>query len=139
MNKKRGEQMLIEAVIKIVIPLLFFSLMIYFATGYQDGAAVWEEFYAKEIVNIVNGAEPGTEIYLDITQLTKIALKNGKSKNEIIRFNNLNNKIIVSLTQKSGTSFEYFNDVDIVDSEIILVSGGAEMNRLYFMIKERQK
>ena len=107
--------------------------------SFQDGASVWEEFYAKEIAKIVDEAEPGTEINLDVTKLTEIAFGNGKSTNEIFLFNNLNNEIVVSLTRGSGTAFNFFNDVDVVEWKVELISGGAETNRLHFKILESQK
>ena len=139
MNKRGTGEILTNNLIYIILFLVFFMLMFYFVVGFQDGSSVWEEFYAKEIVKIVNEAEPGTEIYLDVTALTKIAFKHGKSRNEIITFNNLQNSVIVSLTSKSGTSFNFFNDVDIVEPSIKLISGGKETNRLYFKVMERQR
>jgi hypothetical protein len=138
-NKRGTGEILTNNLIYIILFLVFFMLMFYFVVGFQDGSSVWEEFYAKEIVKIVNEAEPGTEIYLDVTALTKIAFKHGKSRNEIITFNNLQNLVIVSLTSKRGTSFNFFNDVDIVEPSIKLISGGKETNRLYFKVMERQR
>ena len=84
MNKRGTGEILTNNLIYIILFLVFFMLMFYFVVGFQDGSSVWEEFYAKEIVKIVNEAEPGTEIYLDVTALTKIAFKHGKSRNEIM-------------------------------------------------------
>jgi len=139
MNRKGVGEILTNNLIYIILFLVFFMLMFYFVVGFQDGASVWEEFYAKEIVKVINEAEPGTEIYLDVTGLTKIAFKNGKSRNEIIYFNNVQNQVIVSLTSKSGTSFNFFNDVDLIEPEIELLSGGAETNRLYFKVVGNQR
>lgn len=139
MNKRGIGEILTNNLIYIILFLVFFMLMFYFVVGFQDGASVWEDFYAKELAKIVDGSEPGTEIYLDITEITAIAFRNGKTKNKIVRFDNVNNEIVVSLTHKGGTAFSFFNDVDVVESRVELISGGIETNRLYFKILERQK
>ena len=139
MNKKGVGEILTNNIMYLILFLVFFMLMFYFVLGFQDGSSVMEEFYAKEISKIVNGAEPNTEIYLDVTKLTEIAFGKGKSKNEIIRFDNVKNEIVVSVTPNSGAAFNYFNDVDIINSRIELISGGLETNRLYFKVVENQR
>jgi len=66
-------------------------------------------------------------------------LGNGKKKEEIFIFDNINNEVIVSLRQGTGASFSFFNEVDVVESRVELVSGSANTNRLYFKIKEAGK
>jgi len=125
--------------IYILLEIIFFMLMLYWVVGFQDGAALWEDFYAKEITRLVNTAEPGDEVSLDVSPVTKIAFSNGVPKSDIFNFNNVNNFVTVKLTPRGGTSFSFFRDVDVVNWDIRLVSGGAETNRLYFKIVEVQK
>ena len=95
----------------------------------------------KEIVRIIDTAEPGQEVYLDVTLATTIAFKNEKGKSEIFNFDNEGNSVTVSLTRFGSTRFSYFNDVDIVDWRLEVPSrgAGAEVNRLYFRIVEVQR
>ena len=139
MEKKGEGGILTNNLIYIILFLVFFVLMFYYILGYQDGASVWEEFYSKEITKIINEAKPGTEVYLDVTKLTSIAFKNGKTKKEIIYFDNVENSVIVSLNKGSGTEFKFYNDVDIFEPEIKLISGGVKTNRLYFKVIEKQR
>ena len=140
MNKKAvGIDFLGWNFIYIVLEIIFFMLMLYWVVGFQDGAALWEDFYAKEITRLINTAEPGQEVSLDVSPATRIAFSNGVGKSDLFNFNNVNNFVTVKLTPRGGSSFSFFNDIDIVDWDVRLVSGGAETNRLYFRIVGRQK
>ncbi len=139
MNNKGEGGILTNNLMYIILFLVFFMLMFYYAIGYQDGASVWEDFYTKEIVKIINELEPGTEVYLDVTKLTDIAFRNGKTKKEIIYFDNVENSVIVSLNKGSGTKFNFYNDVVISEPEIKLISGGPKTNQLYFKVVETQR
>ena len=118
----------------LIIFVLFFVGMLFFINRYQNGASLWEEFYAKNIVGVIDSANVGDEIYLDVTKATEIAIKSGVDKNEIFSFDNLNNKLIVKLSPDGGTSFKFFKDVDIVNWSLEFVSGDAKTNRLKFSI-----
>ena len=115
--------------------------MFYYITGYQNGDYIYEDAYAKKIARIIDSAEPGEEVSLDVTKLTEIAIKNGKGLSGIFVFDNLNNKVIVSLRQGAGTSFSYFRDLDVIDLRLENPSPvtGATTNRLYFKIVEARR
>lgn len=130
---------MIDSVMYIILALVFFGVMFVFVAGYQDGASFWEDFYAKEISHLINKAEPGTEIDLDVTKISNIAAGNGKDVTKIITINNVENIVTVSLRNSKGTSFKFFNDVDIVDWKIEYHTRGAEMNSLIFKVKESGK
>ena len=141
---KRGELMdniAINYVIYILIVVILVIFLFFNVMAFQDKAAVWEDFYVKEIVRIIDTAEPGQEVYLDVTLATTIAFKNEKGKSEIFNFDNEGNSVTVSLTRFGSTRFSYFNDVDIVDWRLEVPSrgAGAEVNRLYFRIVEVQR
>lgn len=142
MKNKRGatgDHSLTANVIYLIIALTFFIGMFYFVTAMQDGAAKWEDFYSKEIANLVNLAEPGQEVFLDVSHAASIAFKNEKGPSDIFTFDNVNNKVIVSLRQNSASSFSFANKVDVIDARVELPSGSAETTRLYFKILEEQR
>ncbi len=136
---KRAEGILYDNIIYAFLFILFFMLMFYFITGYQDGATFWEDFYAKEISLMINRAEPGMEIAVDVSNLAVIAIKNGKSYREIISIDNVNNRVSVSVRNGAGTSYGFFKDFDIVEPRVEIPSGGATTTRFIFKIKERQR
>ena len=123
----------------LILFILFFSGMLFFVLRYQNGAAIWEEFYAVEIAKIIDTAEPGQEVYLDVSEGTNIALKSGMLRedlNEIIKIDNINNKVIVKLRPNFGTVYRYFSDVDVIDWKIEQVSGQIDKNRFTFRVIE---
>lgn len=136
---KRGEGILWDNIIYILLFLVFFLMMFYFVSSYQDGAFFWEDFYAKEITNLINHAEPGIEFKIDVSKLAVIAVKRGKNLHDLISIDNVNNKIIVSVRNGVGTSFNFFNDVDIVEPMIDTPSGGAATTRFIFKTAERKR
>ena len=136
---KRAEAILYDNIIFAFLFLLFFMLMFYFITEYQDGATYWEDFYAKEISSLINRAEPGMDLAIDVSEIAIIAIKNGKNYREIISVDNINNRISVSVRKGAGTSFNFFNDVDIVEPRIEVPSGTATTTRFIFKVKERQR
>src|SRR3989344_677518 len=86
---------------------VFIGLFMY-VNSYGRGSAFYEDFYSKEIINLINNAKPGMEFKIDITKLAMIAIKNGKPVKDIIYVNNVNNQITVSTRKDTGTSFGYF-------------------------------
>ena len=143
---RRGEgdqgNTLWESIIYLLIFILFFSFMFYYSTAYQDGAAFWEDFYAKELALLIDRAEPGMEFAIDVSELSRVAIKKGKNPRDIVLIDNVNDKITVSVRQGAGASFHFFNDVDIViepGAGIVLPSGGATTTQFKFKVKERQR
>ncbi len=142
MNKRGTDNILIESIVYLLFFILFFLFMFHFIFGYQYGAFFWEDFYAKELALLIDRAEPGMEFALDVSELSRVAIKKGKSLRDLILIDNVNNRITVSVRQGAGTSFRFFNDVDIViepDAGLVLPSGGAMTTQFIFKVKERQR
>lgn len=139
MNKKGdlSDSVMMNYAMHLILLVIFTIIMFYFVIGYQEGAFGLEDIYAKEIVRIIDSAEPGSQVFIDVTEITAIAFKSGKSPSEIFAFDNVNNRVTVNL-KSGGTSFRYFNEVDIVDVDLELPSPGAgtETNRLTFRVVE---
>jgi len=121
-----------------ILGVLFFILAFFWIVGFQDGAARWGDFYAKEISGIIDLAQPEQDIWLDVTPATRIGLKNGKLLSEMFIFNNEDHSVSVSLGPKRGNRFFYFNKVKIVDVRVEAPSGSATTNRLHFKIVEEK-
>ena len=139
MQRRGDTHIILDSIIHIVIFILFFSGMFWFVTSYNDGAVLWEDFYAKQIANLINNAEPGMEIKVDVTRISGIAIKRGKDVKRIVDIDNVNNRVIVDLRNKKGASFAYFNNVDIIDWKVVQLSGGATTNRFEFKVIEKQR
>lgn len=125
MNKKAalGDIILDNAVYLIFIVLNLVG-MIYFIASYQGGASVWENYYVKEIVKIIDFAEPGDSVCLDVHKATEIAKSNNvRSFSEIFTLNNIENEFCVKLSKGRKTCFTYFNEIDITNIQLKLAEG----------------
>lgn len=139
MDKKGDTGLATDTIIYLVLAGLVFLVMIWFVNSYTHGSAFYEDFYAKEIAGVINNAEPGMEFKIDITPLSSIAVKNGKPVKDIVYVDNVNNRVIVSSRVGTGTSFSFFNDVDVLYTPVEQVSGEATATRFIFRIVEKQK
>ena len=128
-----------DNIIHIVIFAIFFSIMFWGISSYSDGSALLEDLYAKEIARVINTAEPGMSFKIDISKIAVIAFNNGKAFSDIIDIDNINNEIRVSSRLTSGTAYKFFNDVDVVNWEVVPVSDKAEGTKFVFEVREKQK
>lgn len=111
LNNKRGdENLLYSSIIFIILNLVIFSSFLYFVHDRSTGAAVYEEFYAKQIVLLINSAEPSTEISLDFEKGIEFAEKNGINLEDSV--NQRENEIIVKLSRQ-GYGINHFSDYEI--------------------------
>lgn len=128
---------MMDTIMHIIIFIMFFLVMFWFVNSYSNGAAFWEDFYAKEIVRMINGAEVGMEFKIDVTPLAVAAFKLNKPIKDTISVDNVNNKVVVSSRLGTGTSFGFFNDVDVIYLPPEGPSGKPENTRFIFKVKER--
>lgn len=110
MNRKA---ILYENIIFLVLNLVFFAVLLFFIIHSAGGKAVVQEKYAKQIALLIDEAKPGTKIWLDMEDAQKIAEKNNFDKNNIVRIDDENKKVIVSLEKGGGYSYSFFNDVEV--------------------------
>lgn len=133
--KKKGDVTKIEVMFLI---LFAFIVAIFFGAIWirSNGAASWEDIYAKEIAKMINAASPGDTISIDIQKVSEVAKKNNAfSQHEMIEFDNSGNQICLKLSGNGKTCYSYFNNVDII------WSGKVELgppNLLIFNISEKQ-
>ncbi|MEK6896651.1 MAG: hypothetical protein AABX12_04300 [Nanoarchaeota archaeon] len=121
-----------------VLLVIFFIGSLYYVWGLQDGAALWEDVYAKEIVRIIERAQTPEEVALDVHLLTELAQKSGKSLKEVVRFDNDKHLVTVSTKPYGGTSYGYFHDVKIIDDWIELPSAES-VNTLHFVVVPQER
>lgn len=139
MNKRGDTNSMMNTIIYLVIFILFFIGMFWFISSYSNRSGFFEDFYAKEIAEVINSAEQGMSFKVDITPLAIVSSKNGKPLKDIITIDNVNNRVIASSKLNTGVSFGFFNDVDVVDWRVEGPSGGAENTRFIFKIVEKQR
>lgn len=111
MRHKKGN-ILTENIIFIVLNLTFIIILMLFVFSKTGAAPVLEEKYAKQIALILDAAEPGMTIDLNMKDAIKIAEKENFDFNEIVKIED--NLVIVKLSGDSrGYSYSFFNDFEV--------------------------
>ena len=109
-NSNKGN-ILTQNIIFIILNLVFLSILIIFVFSKTGTAAILEEKYAKQIALIIDSAEPGMIITLNMKDAIKIANKEKQGLNNIISIQN--NVVTVHLREKGYYSYSFFNDIDV--------------------------
>ncbi len=137
MNKQAAENTISSTVIYLVIAMIFLAGMLLFIRSQANGAAIWEQYYSKEITKLINLAKPGDNISIDVQKAAQIAKSNDvQTFSEIFSFDNLQNTVCVKLSPGKKTCEAYFNDVIIISPDLELI---PENNILTFTISEPKK
>lgn len=110
MINKKGN-ILTQNIIFIILNLIFLSILVVFLFSKMGSAAVLEEKYAKQIALILDSAEPGMIINLNMEDAIKIANKENRALNNIISIQS--NVVKVQLREKGDYSYSFFNDLVI--------------------------
>jgi hypothetical protein len=133
MHKKAIGNLLEGNVIYVILALFFVVAMVVFIWSKSNGANVWQDYYAKEIVKVINSGKPGDYIVINVQQGTKIAARSGLNvySATLFNFDSKNNKVCLKLTKGSQTCYSYFNDVAISN---ISMEWGVPENMLHFSI-----
>lgn len=141
MNKKsESENILNMNLLMLLIVVAFTVGMLLFIGGVDDGAALWSDFYAKELAKTINLAKPGDKITIDVQKATEIAQKRDITIfSEIFAFNNQDNEICVMLAKSRQTCYSYFNDVDIIQPQVVYGISESAPNTLQFTVSEKLK
>jgi hypothetical protein len=110
LKNKRGN-ILTQNIIFIVLNLIFFAILVIFLFSKTGSAAVLEEKYAKQIALIIDAAEPGMIISLNMEDAIKIAEKEKQDLDNIVSVRD--NVVTVQLREKEYYSYSFFNDIDV--------------------------
>lgn len=130
MIKRKKGNILIENIIFIVLNLAFLMILVLFLFSKTGGAAVLEEKYAKQIALIVDSAEPGMTISLNMEDAIKKAQKEKWDLNDMVSIQD--NIVTFQLREKGGYSYSFFNDVE-VNANLNTTNNQA----YYFVIDEK--
>ena len=109
---KRGED-IFPNVIFIVVNILFFSMLILFVFKASSGAFIYEQAYAKQVAMLIDYSTPKTDIKIDFSKAINVAKENKKTEN-LVKINDVNKEVIVSLSNQGGYAMKYFSDYDVI-------------------------
>ena len=132
MNKKAN--LLEGEIIHLVLIVFFVGGFAVIIWSQMNGASSWADYYAKETVKIINFAQPGDVITLDIHKATVVAQRNGvQNLNEVFTFDNTENEVCYKLSTARKTCYKFFNEVDIINKKMEF---GVPINLLSIEIAE---
>lgn len=138
--KKKADSILEGTIIYIILLILATAPLAYFVWDQYNGASIWADFYAKEISRVINLAEPGDEISIDVQTATEVAVKNKIPRlDDIVIFDNAKNEVCVKLSPGRKSCYYYFNEVDVSNWEIKRGLARGEVNTLTFQVKGAAK
>ncbi|MAH06831.1 hypothetical protein CMI38_01110 [Candidatus Pacearchaeota archaeon] len=110
---KRGQDLINENVVFTIIVVVFIVALFIFISRSGSQATLYEQTYAKEIALIIDRAEVGMEIELEMFDAFKLARKNN-FEGRIVNIDNGANQVNIRLYDAKGYDFYYFNDIDVV-------------------------
>ena len=125
--KQKKANILTENLIFILLNLIFLAIIILFLFSRMGSAAVLEEKYAKQIAMLIDAAEPGMEIQLNLSDSID-KLEEGFGRENIVSING--NIVNVRFREGIGYSYSFFNDVSVSDifdidenKTVLIISG----------------
>lgn len=116
--EKKGDTLILESVIFIVLNLFFIGGLYYFVIHSASGAGIYEQTYAKQIALMIDEAQPNSTILIDMGAGIEIAKENGKDFAGILKIDNQKKEVIVSLDKRSGYSYRYYTGYNIITKGI---------------------
>ena len=133
MNKK-GVNLLMENFVFILLVIVFVFAMFFAISRAGSQATLFEQIYAKQIALIIDKAEPGMEIEVDMFDVYRIAKKNKLSGNPVSIDNDLG-KVNVRLVKGNGYEYFYFSDNNVVwdlnsDKKVLNLNIVEKINRI---------
>lgn len=114
MNKRGdADNILTSNVIYIVLFAVAFLGLFLYIVSFQDGALLWQDFYAKEIAISIDSLSPTADVNVSMSNVLPIALKHHVPLEKIVTVDNVNHLVEVRLTSDSVSRFPFFADVEI--------------------------
>jgi hypothetical protein len=137
LGNRRGDNLIYETVIFIVLNIIFFVVLLLFVGRATSGAGFLEQTYVKQIALIVDQAKPGMTVIFSMQDAVDLVKKLDKSKEgwandkilaEVVKINQEENKVIVKIGSRGGHSFRYFSGYNVTSE--------FKGNQCYIMVKE---
>lgn len=134
-NKKaEGSDLFYDNAIYLVLLGVFLVVMVAFLQQQRHGAAVWEDYYVKAIVGLIERSEGGEQVTINVQRGTEVAVGNKMEDfKKMFVIDNEKNEVCVQFSVGKKTCMSYFNNVEILDWELKL---GRPINKLHFRIWE---
>lgn len=120
--KNKNGKLVLETLIFMILNIVFIVVMLIFVNSSGNREFVYEQTLSKEIALIIDNAKSDMIFSLDLTKYIDIAKKNNQPIDKIVRTDD--NRVMVSLKQKGGYSYQYFSDYDVsikIEKNILII------------------
>jgi len=109
--KNKRANILEGNIIFIVLNVVFLAILILFLFKQGAGAVILEQAYAKQIALLIDSAEPGMVLKLNMKKVIEVAEKNKIVPDNLVSISD--NIVQVKLSERGGYSYSFFNDVKV--------------------------
>ena len=113
MKNKKGVEIGMDNLVFLLLVIVFVSGMLLTVNRNGSQVTLFEQIYAKQIALIIDKAESGMEIEVDMFDVYRIAKENKLGGNPVSIDNDLG-KVNVKLVKGNGYDYYYFNDNRVV-------------------------
>lgn len=115
MKNKKGEEIVTEQIIFIILNLVFFLALILFVIRSGSSDSATEEAYAKKIALVIDDMQPRMQVIISAPDLfKKIDANNFKDAPFAVS----GNTITVKTRTDGGYSFDFFSNISINQQSI---------------------
>jgi len=111
LKKNKRANILTENVVFIILNVVFLTILVVFLFVKVSDGAVFEEKYSKQIALMIDSAQPGMQISLEVKDAVDHAESGWLRNNFHEAFVVEDNLVKVKLSSKGGYSYSFFNDV----------------------------
>ena len=112
-----GTNALWDNALYFILVGLFVVLMFAFVQQQRSGGVIWEDYYAKELVKVIDASQAGDTVSLNVQPALRVAKHNKFTDyNRIFNFNSKDNQVCVQLSSGiRSTCFYYHTAVAVTD------------------------
>jgi len=108
MKRGKSGNLVISNLVFIILNLVFLAMLMAFLFLKTGNGADMEESYSKQIALMIDASRPVMEIEINMEEVFD-KLEDGWKKEEVVKIEG--NVVTVSLREKGGHSYSFFNDV----------------------------
>lgn len=112
LSGKKGDSPIYSNIFFLILNLAFFGILLLFIYTSSTGALVYEQSYAKEIGLLLDNAQPGMKLTINMADALAIAQKN-KFNGEFVKIDTNTNEVIVKLSSSGGYTYKFFTNYDV--------------------------
>ena len=107
-KNKKASELVYEAIIPIILIIIFFSALFLFVSRTGSNISFYEQVYAKEIALAIDSSNPGTTIAINVDKQRSLFERDVAGSVTISDGN-----VKVKLSEGDGYSYKYFSSYSV--------------------------